>query len=151
MSRLNIELFKKIRERIAAIPESYDQEAWCRNNRAAPCGTSACLAGEAIICAAPTVEEGVKELRHLDKHGSDYAIPERAAVLLGLEGNVEAYFEYNDEGDGGETIIFDGNANKWPRQFKKQFQSGDQAGAAVAYLDHIIETGKVLDWFEFKD
>lgn len=86
--RLNIELFKKIRDRIAMIPASYDQSNWCIRNDAAPCGTAACIAGEAVICSQPSIEAGITELRrlmHLDKYN---AVPKRAAELLGIARHV---------------------------------------------------------------
>lgn len=61
-SQLNKALLRKVRNRIRKIPESYYQGTWCRADKGAPCGTIACIAGETIICAAPTVEAGIKEL-----------------------------------------------------------------------------------------
>lgn len=143
--RLNIELFKKVRDRIAAIPESYDQSEWVRPSNASPCGAAACLAGETIICNAPTVAAGIKELKRLRALDQYHAVPERAAELLGLEGSWKDFLTTELPDDGGETIIFDGDALYWPRQFRSMFRDGDEADAAVAYLDHIIETGKVLE------
>lgn len=37
-TKLNIELFKKVRDRIAEIPESYDQRHFLKETDAAPCG-----------------------------------------------------------------------------------------------------------------
>jgi len=147
MGKLNIELFKKIRERIATIPESYDQEQWITRTPKAPCGYAACLAGEAIICNAPTVEQGIAELRSLKESDKNDVIPARAAALLGLSGSWKRFIESggDDVEIAGESIIFDGHADHWPREYRSQFHDGDEAGAAVAYLDHIIETGKVLE------
>lgn len=145
MSKLNIELFKKVRDRIATIPESYRQSSWWASSTDAPCGTAACLAGEAIICAAPTIEEGIAELKALVNEERDLDVPERAAELLGLEGN---YWSQN----AGETEIFQGFGEGWPEPYRSQFSKANDQGdvigmakAAVAYLDHIIETGKVLE------
>src|SRR5689334_13988853 len=112
-TRLNIELFKKIRERIATIPESYNQRSWITTNKKSPCGTAACLAGEAIICAAPSIETGITELRQLWEE-CETDIPEKAAELLGLEGDYWAH-------DGGETEIFNSIANRWPEPYRTQF------------------------------
>lgn len=60
---LNVKLLRKVRNRIATIPESYDQSRWVQSNDKAPRGTMACLAGEAIICSQPSVGEGIKTLR----------------------------------------------------------------------------------------
>lgn len=144
-TRLNIELFKKIRERIATIPESYDQEHWWQPSVESPCGTTACLAGEAIICNAPSVEEGLAELKRLYAIDKWYAVPNRAAELLGLDGDWPTYIDEEDPSAGGETVIFDAEAAYWPLKYMEMFQDGDEAGAAVAYLTHIIETGNVFD------
>lgn len=143
-TKLNIGLFKKIRERIATIPASYDQSDWVTTSNSAPCGAAACLAGEAIICAAPTVQEGLKELRRLNKRKDRNAvIPARAAKLLGLEGSWGDYCETQNQQQGRETLIFDADARFWPSDLREQFQDGEEADAAVELLDKIIETGKV--------
>lgn len=139
-SRLNIELFKKIRERIATLPQSYDQSELCAVSDTAPCGTVCCIAGEAIICNAPTVEQGVAELRRLYKGGAGYRVPRKAIKLLGI-------------GDGAIDQkwhpMFDGGGLGWPERFCEMFGRAmdryEKAKVAVAYLDHIIETGKVLE------
>lgn len=146
---LNIELFKKIRDRIAEIPESYNQNKWCADFSKAPCGTTACLAGEAIICSAPTVAEGVAELKRLDADLDDNnAVARRAAEMLGLEGSVDEWIDQRERKVGNETLIFDGNAEGWPEEFRERFTSADdgkeRAAAAVGYLDKIIATGSVL-------
>lgn len=145
MGQLNIELFKKVRARIAAIPESYDQEHWWNVSQLSPCGTTACLAGEAIICNAPSVEQGINELKALFIADQWNGVPTRAAELLGLEGDWSSYNDEEDYKAGGETIIFDAEAENWPDKYRYLFRYGNQAAAAVAYLDHIIETGKVLE------
>jgi hypothetical protein len=140
---LNIELFKKIRDRIAEIPESYKQSTWYEKSPAAPCGTSACLAGEAIICAAPSVIEGIQELKGLVGSDDEFAVPNKAADLLGLEGNFESY----SADMVGDTAIFYGGGDGWSAPFSMQFRSAnspaEEAKAAVDYLDHIIATGSV--------
>lgn len=143
-TKLNIELFKKVRDRIATIPESYDQEKWVRESRRSPCGVTACLAGEAIICNAPNVTEGVGELWALSKRDKNDVIPARAAELLGLRGSWKEFIETGKEEFAGETIIFDGTADNWPAPYRYQYKD-HPAEAAVAYLDHIISTGKVLE------
>jgi hypothetical protein len=148
MSKLNIELFRKIRERIAAIPQSYDQESWAEPDRFSPCGTVACLAGHAIICNAPTVEQGLDDLYTLKEHDPLFAIPDRAAELLGLRGSWRALVDEHNVVVAGETVMFGTDAEYWPDSYKEMFQEderAEKAKAAVAYLDHIIETGKVLE------
>lgn len=140
-SRLNIELFKKVRERIATVPESYNQNQWVKQSRRSPCGTVACLAGETIICAAPTIQDGIKELNNLIEH-NDFEVPTRAAKLLGLRGNFWNL-------DGEETDIFLARGEGFPEPFRTKFRRAqrlnDKAAVVVSYLDHIITTGKVLE------
>lgn len=136
MGKLNIELFKKVRERIATTPESYDQLLWAKRSTKAPCGTTACLAGEAIICSMPTVEAGVKLLWDTLSHPSTPAPDLMAKELLGLN-------------DREAAAVFTASACGWPAPFSVQYDkargNAGKARAAVAYLDHIIETGKVLE------
>lgn len=35
-NKLNLELLRKVRDRIAAIPESYNQGSWVENSRKSP-------------------------------------------------------------------------------------------------------------------
>lgn len=146
-TKLNIELFKKIRDRIAEVPESYDQSLYIRSEPAAPCGTAACLAGEAIICAAKTLKIGVKNLHFYDNKDR---VAERAAELLGLpepDWGAGSTRHYNDTArlfaSLSESSVI------WPKPFAEQFRkardSRERAAVAVKYLDHIIETGKVLE------
>lgn len=139
-SRLNIELFKKIRDRIASIPESYDQDYWVERSTESPCGTVACLAGHTIICNAPTLERGLSDLNRLKAKDPMYAVPRKAARLLGLTGNWRKYAYDHDREAGGETIIFDVDAEGWPKLFRDQFREGrgsEKSDAALNYLDHI--------------
>lgn len=140
---LNFPLWVKVRNRIEAIPESFYQNAWVISRQESPCGTAACLAGEAIICLAPTVERGVahlKELRVVDK------VPAMAAKALGITRDIR------NEDEPGEADIFREVGAGWPRPYSSAFRVADyeydhkeQARIAVEYLDHVIETGKVLE------
>lgn len=51
MSNLNIELLKKVRDKIASTPEAYDQSVYGRVSKEAPCGTAACIAGWTVLLA----------------------------------------------------------------------------------------------------
>lgn len=138
--RLNIELLKKVQKRIKTIPESYDQKYWVGGSSRAPCGTVACLAGETIICAAPSVEAGIRKLRSMDDKGVD--IPNTAARLLGLNGN---YWYSNLE---NETKIFLGNGHGFPEPYRTEFRKArkkiDKAEVVARYLGRVIKTGKVF-------
>lgn len=139
---LNKRLLRKVRNRIAEIPESYDQSEFCATNENAPCGTAACLAGETIICAAPTVKQGLNSLRIMMGKFRSASTPaatnigERAAKLLGLtEDEANRMFEgYPVDGE-------------WPEPFGTQYadshRPGERAKVAVAYLDECLKRGKV--------
>lgn len=142
---LNIELFKKIRDRIAEIPESYNQNDWIQESLTAPCGTAACLAGEAIICNSVNIKGGIRRLKKLadveapegcdvNPQGYDSMVPIRAAKALGLTPQ--------------QMDIFDSRAEGWPEPFRSEFKNigtnQGRAKVAVAFLDHIISTGSVL-------
>lgn len=149
--KLNIELLRKVRDRIRDIPESYDQTHWAAPSETSPCGTTACIAGETIICAATTVKDGIAKLNRL-QNGRHESIPTAAAKLLGLP---DPKWEF--QGGRNETaILFDSVLDDddvltvaWPKQFKARYDRArtvrGRARAAAAYLDHIIETGKVLE------
>ena len=150
MSKLNITLLKQIRDRINTVPQSYDQTIWCAPSDKAPCGTVACLAGEAIICAAPSVEDGLRDLKRLEKRPG-LSVAKKAAELLGLPA---PEFFSGGEGNNSTANLFDSvyigpnrRAVRWPEPFKSRYRQArtyrGRASAAVAYLDHIIETGSV--------
>jgi hypothetical protein len=117
-------------------PESYFQGTWVKRDSNAPCGAVACLRGEAEICNAPNVKEGIKRLFHQERLGD---MIDSGATLLGLN---------PEEAD----IMFDGSAYCWPDKYKLAYESADmaedpkrRARAAVNYLTHVIRTGKVLE------
>src|SRR5690349_21650461 len=84
--KLNKPLIRKMIKRIETMPESYDQEVWARrinadDERPRPiCGTTACLAGHAIICNSVNQR---KTARHLTNR-SGYSMDFTAARLMGL-------------------------------------------------------------------
>lgn len=135
---LNKRLLRKVRNRIAEIPESYDQNHFYRQEEKSPCGSAECLAGETIISAAPTVKQGIITLRRLNGRMwysiSDSPVTRRAAKLLGLT---------VDEAEK----MFGGTAEEWPSPFRAQFQRAKRprtkARIAVAYLDECLKRGKV--------
>lgn len=135
MSELNIELLKQVRDKIATTPQAYNQETWGQPSAAAPCGTAACIAGWACILSGAMTPEKLYDLgetRHWER------IEGVAQDKLGLT---------LDEAD----TLFNGEPEiKWPGAFADLWidSYGDQlqqAQVAVEYLDHIIETGKVLE------
>lgn len=142
---MNTELLRKVRNRIAEIPESYDQGWFFCPSSEAPCGAVACLAGETIIVAADSIDEGLKELRSLNSHWLDSdtdqlgdGLPvQRAAALLEI--TIE---------DAAQ--MFDSDGDGWPQPFQGQFHEaleGDNDALpliAVAYLDECLKRDKVI-------
>jgi hypothetical protein len=88
------------------------------------------LAGETVICNAPTVKLGVTKLFAMHA-GFTHAAQE----LLGLAED--------------EIAIFNGKAEGWIEPFHHQFQNAKtykgEARAAVNYLKHILATGNVIE------
>jgi hypothetical protein len=134
-SRLNLTLFRKIRNRILRVPEAYDQSVWGAKSRKAPCGTRACIAGNALI------ESGFctpRELLKNERGETDeyFDIKEEAQELLGIT-HSEA------------SILFTPCPRYgWPEPFQTRWNdaknSTERARVAADYLNHIIKTGKVL-------
>lgn len=137
---LNRRLLRKVRNRIAKIPESYSQNVWVMESGASPCGAVACLAGETVIANAVDVQTGIKTLLRWDDKDapsrSAFAvyIPYRAAKLLGLN-------------DDDAMAMFRGNASGWPKPFRIKFvrarSNQRRAEVAVGYLDECLRRGRV--------
>lgn len=136
--KLNLKLLRKVRDRIAAIPESYNQARWITDSVEAPCGAAACVAGETIICDAPTITQGISTLKRLAGRGG--AISDRASVLLGIsEEDADVMFDYS----------YLNHTVEWPSPFKGQFAAAEtphaRAQVAVAYLDECLKR-KAVTW-----
>lgn len=162
MSRLNIELFKQIREKIANTPIAYDQTRWGRREIAAPCGTAACIAGWACVLSDSvslmTVQLAGPSAVVYTSGGGSVDIPAIAQQVLGLsEEEADMLFtsgpegewgseDYDDESEDDETYYLGGG---WPEAFAAAWRGAlgpeEQASVAIAYIDHIIETGEVLE------
>lgn len=137
--RLNYALLQKVRDRIAAIPESYNQTTWYSPDDYAPCGTTACIAGEAIICEAPTVTEGIERLK-------------AAVNSYSFRGEYATAYDWGRKAlklnDSEAAVLFNGYGTRWPGEFGHKFgrarSAKGRAKVAVAYLDWIIENGRVV-------
>lgn len=127
---MNKTVVRKMIKRLGSVPESYDQRVWyIRKDDSTPCGTVACLAGEAVICSAKTVKEGIKLA--FDNYGE---IPELAGQLLGLSGSRHQVF------------VSDGSG--WPEPYRTQFsqssETGPRAQVAVSYLKEALKRGTMV-------
>lgn len=134
----NRELLLKTADRIEQIPESYEQTTFCSPSDKAPCGTVACMAGEIVICASPTVAQGIRRLKGQIKRsarsGSYIKTGEIAAKLAGFT-----------PAEG--KALFESSVRLWPRRFAARYmraktQDG-RAGAAAALLRYLADGGEV--------
>lgn len=131
-SKINVALLAKVRDHILEEPRRYRQSTWGRRNALVPCGTAACIAGWAAnLGGAFTLEE-------LREGPTETGI--LAQQLLGLT-TAEA------------NILFESpHLSRWPERYRVPFNEAwyaDDAEAmariAADYLNHIINTGKVLE------
>lgn len=147
MAELNIELFKKIRDKIKTAPIAYDQSVFARREDSAPCGTAACIAGWACVLSGRMDEQ---ELRRRERGPLEEfeTIEQTATQQLGLSPDeAEILFTETPAGTRQDWYEDGERDDGWPSPFAEQWEEGDlpQAEIAVAYLDHIIESGKVLE------
>jgi hypothetical protein len=126
---MNKAVVRKMIKRLESVPEHYDQEAYyVERNDKAPCGTVACLAGEAVICSAKTVKAGIELAFAEYDH-----ISERAEEILGLPRLQHAVFA----SDGGG----------WPEPYRTQFaqsQKADQSKIVAAYLKEALKRNTMI-------
>jgi hypothetical protein len=146
--RLNIELFRAVREKIASAPAAYDQTTFGQPDEDAPCGTAACIAGWACILSG---EMDAPTLYDANTGQLQQSIVETATRVLGIADNeaeilftAEPEGEWEDYDDEGESVY----SMAWPEPFRTDWEDAhdsERPFVAVDYLDHIIETGKVLE------
>jgi hypothetical protein len=148
-NKLNIELFKKIREKIATTPEAYDQSVFARRSVTAPCGTAACIAGWAcVLSGAMDAEELMRRER---ANGAEFrSIEITAKSALGVDDDeAETLFTEDPEGTSFDwSEDDDERGGGWPQPFAGQWEDAtrsERPRIAIAFLDHIIETGKILE------
>lgn len=122
-------IVRKMIKRIESVPESYDQSVfYIEESNRSPCGTVACLAGEAVICSAKTVEAGIK-LAFEDLG----ALLDRADKVLGLPPN---------------HAVFAANGGGWPEPHRSNFTKAApgkaRARVVVAYLKEALKRGTMV-------
>lgn len=127
----NKRLLMKTAKRIETIPQSYDQTAFCDKSDNGPCGTTACLAGEMIICSERSVIKGIQKLVDLNDLRMVPNVAERLAGLTSQEAD----------------CLFDGGAREWPASFRNRYDRAKtqrgRANAAAALLRYVADGGKV--------
>lgn len=149
---LNTELLQRVRDKIAATPESYDQEVYGRPETSAPCGTAACIAGWTVVLADEIPMERVRLANadywnsHKDKATRDLfdLVPNMAARLLGLNAD-EQEAMFTAEPEGADDEYSDEREGGWPEPFASQWAEGEipRHEIAVAYIDECLKRGKV--------
>ena len=139
---INTELLEKVKQHILEEPRRYDQGTWGGVSDEAPCGTRACIAGWTIHLG------GRVGLETLQQGGGKRSVFRSAQRLLRLsDEEAQALFTGDPSPCGcGEPSC---GLNEWPYRFARRYQNAKtargRAGAAAAYLDWIIRTGKVID------
>ena len=131
--KMNKAAVKRMIARIERVPEAYDQSAWyVETDRSTPCGTVACLAGEAVICATPNEPAGIRRAIRLLRDGG---IVDAANKVLGLSGRES-------------PNVYTSNAGSWPMPHGKWYAKAKthkaRARVAVAYLREALERGTML-------
>lgn len=121
-------LLRRMIKRIEQAPESYDQRTFYgERDSGTPCGAVACLAGEGVICLAPTVKQGVRKLL-----SGQFNTDELASIL-----RLPTYHG-----------VFAANNPSWPSPFKEQLAKAKsrqaQAQVAVAYLKEAIKRDTMI-------
>ena len=141
-TKLNLELLKKVRDRIAEVPESYEQRTWRSDSKEAPCGSAACLFGEAVICDSTTVKSGIARLRrYINGPTPMYVHGER---ILGLSReDALRMCDYMPLGDAQGLVV------RWPEPYATRFTRAKtpkaRAKVAVAYLTECLKR-KAVTW-----
>lgn len=135
MSEINKELLAKVRDKILAEPDSYNQEVFAQS--LAPCQTACCIAGHALIISG---RRTVEEVLHC--YEEDY--PEY------INAGLEAAIELGLEGPMAMDVLFTAYPDlNWPSPFRGMWRnaetSSERAEVAAAFINHIIETGKVTE------
>lgn len=135
-SRINVELLERVRDKVRAAPEAYDQTTYRRTEPAAPCGTAACIAGWAVTLSGEPLTETANRCVCDDPlclRGTSVA--EDARRLLGLLP------------EEASVLFRAAPARTWPEPFGTLYglAKSPQARAEVAasYLNWIIEHGRV--------
>jgi len=130
MATMNKTVVRRMIRRLQAVPESYKQSAmFVEEDDGSPCGTVACLAGEAVICSAKTVEAGIKLA-----FSGEIDLVEEAEAILGLTDT--------------EHSVFAVDASGWPKPYSDDLQRADsreaEARVAVAYLKEALKRGTMV-------
>jgi hypothetical protein len=127
---MNKKVVRRMIKRLQTVPESYRQGAmFVEEDDHAPCGTVACLAGEAVICSAKTVEAGIKLA-----FSGEIDLVEEAEAILGLT--------------DVDHCVFAIDASGWPKPYRDDFQKAGsreaEARVAVAYLQEGLKRGTLI-------
>lgn len=135
--KINKSLIRKIIKNIEAKPLRLEMGDYVDlHDGVAPCGTSACIAGWAVII--DRMEKHKIGYQNAAKLANTVATHAEAVRLLGITGDQSARLFFADE---------------WPTPFSQQFYDASydetheqtrrrEAKVAVARLNHFLKTGK---------
>lgn len=133
---MNVELLRKVAERIVERPHLFDMAHWFYNEGRGgreQCGTTACIAGEVcLMTGRARIYDG------RIKAGKNCSEPEY----------VEYYEDWSREGAAALEITEEQrhklfHVENWPIEFKLRYHRSDAAGRACAAADrirHFIKT-----------
>lgn len=143
----NVKLLLKTAARIEAIPESYDQETFCRDELSAPCSTAGCIGGEIIICSERSVKAGVHKLKLvMQKSKVAFAGNYNGPLPNEWVGYVAGHIAGLTK-DEAERLFYTGTAGSWPPTYADQFArvktNRGRARVAVRLLRYLAKGGEV--------
>lgn len=140
--KLNVKLINKVIKHIEEEPRRFDMDCWIYENEEAPCGTSCCIAGWALILNRKRIPKNHNERERvidLDKfpYSNSELITKRACKALGTSiKNASSLFL----------------ENHWPVKYRSKYFGGKALKKekvhtrAIALLKEVIKTkGKILE------
>lgn len=126
---MNIELLLAVKQHILDHPLEFDMCSYVDISERSPCGTTACIAAEAVYLG-----DGItyRKLWEMERNDSYFTIEGRAIELLELD-------------DVGEKLF---HIAYWPQPFQDQYRMSVEvenyrtaAQIAANRIDHFIATG----------
>jgi hypothetical protein len=129
-NELNVKLLKRIQKAIKEEPRRLNMNWWVTtDDEDAPCGTSACIAGYAVILSRIPKQVTTKIWVSVAKRCEHSDFRHDSQKLLGLNGNQA-------------TRLFD--ETNWPEQFSDAYQKTSnrkkKAAIAIKRIDFFIKT-----------
>lgn len=145
---LNIEAIDEIIDDLQSEPDAFNMGTWFDNNAPwSSCGTTCCIAGDAVLNSIPTDIGRKRVARRMMTEDAVFWIQPRAAKLLGLDVVDDVYSD-----NGANVPLF--FMSDWPEHYleltgialgsewDRAYENRQQAKAAVRLLKD-MKAGKV--------